>query len=104
MVFWFKVTVWENLLESNSVLRDLKIKICNGVLGLNGTTRSAMSFRSVKICQAGSSQGTLPINKGKNLIRLQFSCAFPPNSFSGPKTERHRMRLISFVSPLKVER
>ena len=37
MVFWFKAAVWENLLESNSVLRDLKIKICNGVLGLNGT-------------------------------------------------------------------
>ena len=36
-MFWFKVTVWENLLESNSVLRDLKIKIFNGVLGLNGS-------------------------------------------------------------------
>jgi hypothetical protein len=59
------------------------------------TTRSTMSFKSVRRFQAGSSAGTFcPRRSGKNLIKLQFSLEFPPTVFIG---RWHRMGAIYFI-------
>ena len=72
-------SVWYRCLCSRILLSK---KASESSLWTGATTSSVMSFRSMRMSHAGSSSGTRePTKKGKNLSRLQFSCAFPPTVF-----------------------
>lgn len=64
----------------STIFRSKKQRVASK--NLTDMTNSTISFKSIKISQAGSKLGTrLPINNGNKRSNAQFSCPFPPIVF-----------------------